>query len=165
MFYRNEAVRKYRLRIVDEGLRSWTKFFFGRWRLKVNRAAEDAVKSDTNSGAAVRNMTFMDAKTILIWKFGDELFTNNTSTALYGKFNPVIKNSFTKVGADKVCQCYYKYNKHSFVNKVNPDLTDYVTNQALNSFQNGCRWGKNFIRTNLSANFCFIAEKFLPCRI
>jgi hypothetical protein len=31
---------------------------------------------------------------------------NSTTTALYGKFNPVIKNSFTKVGADKVGVCY-----------------------------------------------------------
>jgi hypothetical protein len=55
---------------------------------------------------------------------------NSTTTALYGKFNPVIKNSFTKVGAD--FNIITKYNSIPLVNKVNPDLTDYVTNQALN---------------------------------
>jgi hypothetical protein len=29
-------------------------------------------------------------------------YLQNSTTTLYGKFNPVIKNSFTKVGADKV---------------------------------------------------------------
>jgi hypothetical protein len=51
---------------------------------------------------------------------------------LYSKFNPVIKNSFEKVGADQIWKSIInKYNSIPFVNKVNPDLTDYVTNKAL----------------------------------
>jgi hypothetical protein len=49
--------------------------------------------------------------------------------ALYGKFNPVIKNSFTKVGADKVWNIII--TKYNSIPLVNPDLTDYVT-KALN---------------------------------
>jgi hypothetical protein len=50
-------------------------------------------------------MTFNDARTILMGNQSSATTTylqNSTTTALYGKFNPVIKNSFTKVGADKV---------------------------------------------------------------
>ena len=55
-----------------------------------------------------------------------------TNTALYSQFNPVIKKSFNKVGADKVWgNLIAKYNRIPFVKKVNPDLTDYVTNEAL----------------------------------
>jgi hypothetical protein len=43
-----------------------------------------------------------------------------------------------------------KYNSIPLVRKVNPDLTDYVTNQALNGV---LKWwlSKKKIRTNLSA--------------
>ena len=51
---------------------------------------------------------------------------------MYAKFNPVIKNSYTKVGADKVwSQIITKYNSIPLVKKVNPDLTDYTTNKAM----------------------------------
>jgi hypothetical protein len=57
---------------------------------------------------------------------------NGTKSELYTKFNPVIKNSFDKVGADKVWSSIItKYNSIPFVNKVNPDLTDYTTQEAL----------------------------------
>jgi hypothetical protein len=80
-------------------------------------------------------MSFADARGILM---GNEssatnYLQNSTSTALYGKFNLCKKNSFTKVGADKVwTNIITKYNSIPLVRKVNPDLTDYVTNQALN---------------------------------
>jgi hypothetical protein len=79
-------------------------------------------------------MSFADARGILM---GNEssatnYLQNSTSTALYGKFNPVIKKFIYKVGADKVwTNIITKYNS-ILVRKVNPDLTDYVTNQALN---------------------------------
>jgi hypothetical protein len=61
---------------------------------------------------------------------------NSTSTALYGKFNPVIKKFIYKVGADKVwTNIITKYNSIPLVRKVNPDLTDYVTDQAEWSFK------------------------------
>jgi hypothetical protein len=166
-FYRNEAVKillPEELRKVDAGLRRIGLNSLADEGLKVlNRAAEDAVKEATPIFVdAVRNMTFMDAKTILM---GNEssattYLQNSTSTALYGKFNPVIKNSFTKVGADKVwTNIITKYNSIPLVNKVNPDLTDYVTNQALNGVFKMVAVEEKNIRTNLSARTSVLLQK------
>jgi hypothetical protein len=166
-FYRNEAVKillPEELRKVDAGLRRIGLSSLADEGLKVlNRAAEDAVKEATPIFVdAVRNMTFMDAKTILM---GNEssatnYLQNSTSTALYGKFNPVIKNSFTKVGADKVwTNIITKYNSIPLVNKVNPDLTDYVTNQALNGVFKMVAVEEKNIRTNLSARTSVLLQK------
>jgi len=58
--------------------------------------------------------------------------TGKTQDALYAKFNPVIKNSFSKVGADKIWESLIsKYNAIPLTNNVNPNLTDYVTGEAL----------------------------------
>ena len=166
-FYRNEAVKillPEELRKVDAGLRRIGLSSLADEGLKVlNRVAEDAVKEATPIFVdAVRNMTFMDAKTILM---GNEssatnYLQNSTSTALYGKFNPVIKNSFTKVGADKVwTNIITKYNSIPLVNKVNPDLTDYVTNQALNGVFKMVAVEEKNIRTNLSARTSVLLQK------
>jgi hypothetical protein len=129
--------------LADEGL------------IVLNRAAEDAVKEATPIFIdAVRNMSFADARGILM---GNEssatsYLQNSTSTALYGKFNPVIKNSFDKVGADQVwTNIISKYNSIPFVSKVNPDLTDYVTNQAMNGVFKMIAVEEKNIRTDLSS--------------
>ena len=79
-------------------------------------------------------MSFNDAKNILL---GDknaatQYLQTATSEALYQKFNPIISNSFQKVGADKIwAELITKYNRIPLTNNVNPDLTDYVTGEAL----------------------------------
>ena len=139
-FFRNEAVKillPAELQKVDKTLRTIGMGKLADEGLKaINRTAEDAVKEATPIFVdAIRNMSFTDAKNILM---GNESAATSylqsaTSTALYSKFNPVIKNSFTKVGADKIWEnLINKYNTIPLVTKVNPDLTDYVTNQALN---------------------------------
>jgi hypothetical protein len=61
-----------------------------------------------------------------------QYLTSKTQSALYSKFNPVIKRSFSKVGADDIWKnLITKYNAIPFTNNVNPDLTDYVTTEAL----------------------------------
>lgn len=166
-FYRNEAVKillPEELRKVDSGLRRIGLSSLADEGLKVlNRAAEDAVKEATPIFVdAVRNMTFMDAKSILM---GNEssatnYLQNSTSTALYGKFNPVIKNSFTKVGADKVwANIITKYNSIPSINKVNPDLTDYVTNQAMNGVFKMIAVEEKNIRTNISSRTSILLQK------
>ncbi|MFV8375384.1 DUF4197 domain-containing protein [Flavobacterium sp. LB1P71] len=166
-FYRNEAVKillPEELRKVDAGLRKIGLNSLADEGLRVlNRAAEDAVKEATPIFVdAVRNMTFMDAKSILM---GNEssattYLQNSTSTALYGKFNPVIKNSFTKVGADKVwSNIITKYNSIPLVNKVNPDLTDYVTNQAMNGVFKMIAVEEKNIRTNLSSRTSVLLQR------
>ncbi|MBA4317189.1 MAG: DUF4197 domain-containing protein [Flavobacterium sp.] len=166
-FYKNEVVKillPEELRKVDAGLRKIGLSSLADEGLKVlNRAAEDAVKEATPIFVdAVVNMSFTDAKTILM---GNEnsatmYLQNTTSTALYGKFNPVIKNSFTKVGADKVwANIITKYNLIPFVQKVNPDLTDYVTNQAMTGVFKMISVEEKNIRTNLSSRTSVLLQK------
>lgn len=138
-FYKNQLVKillPSELQEVDKGLR---KIGLGsladKGLLLLNRAAEDAVKTATPIFVdAVKNITFNDAKNILLGEqnAATSYLQNATSTSLYKNFNPVIKRSFDKVGADKVwTDLINKYNKIPFVKKVNPDLTDYVTTQTL----------------------------------
>lgn len=166
-FYRNEAVKillPEELRKVDSSLRKMGLSSLADEGLKViNRAAEDAVKEATPIFVnAVVNMSFTDAKSILM---GNEssattYLQNSTSTALYGKFNPVIKNSFTKVGADKVwANIITKYNLIPFVQKVNPDLTDYVTNQAMTGVFKMIAVEEKNIRTNLNARTSVLLQR------
>lgn len=166
-FYKNEAVKillPEELRKVDSGLRKIGLSSLADEGLKVlNRAAEDAVKEATPIFVdAVRNMTFADAKTILMGSqnAATNYLQNSTSTALYGKFNPVIKNSFRKVGADTVwTNIINKYNSIPLVNKVNPDLNDYVTNQAMNGVFKMIAVEEKNIRTNFSARTSPLLQK------
>ena len=85
---------------------------------------------------------------------------NTTSTALYGKFNPVIKNSFAKVGADKVwTNIITKYNSIPLVKKVNPDLTDYTTTKAMEGVFKMIAVEEKEIRTNLSSRSTDLLKK------
>jgi hypothetical protein len=138
-FYRNELVKiilPKELQAVDKGLRRLGLSNLADEGIKVlNRAAEDAVKTATPIFVnAVKEISFSDAKNILL---GDKDAATNylqskTTQNLYESFTPVIANSFSKVGADKVWNnLIARYNAIPFVNKVNPDLTNYVTTQAL----------------------------------
>ncbi|WP_055445503.1 DUF4197 domain-containing protein [Lacinutrix himadriensis] len=139
-FYKNDLVKillPEELKKVDKALRDIGLSSLADEGLKVlNRAAEDAVSEATPIFvSAVKDITFTDAKNILL---GDndaatQYLTSKTQTALYAKFNPVIKASFDKVGADQVwANLINKYNAIPFTSNVNPDLTDYVTGEALN---------------------------------
>ena len=158
-FFRNEAVKillPAELQKVDKTLRTLGMSKLADEGLKaINRTAEDAVKEATPIFVdAIRNMSFTDARNILM---GNESAATSylqsaTTTALYGKFNPVIKNSFTKVGADKIWEnLINRYNTIPLVTKVNPDLTDYVTNQALNGVFKMITVEEKKIRTDLNA--------------
>ena len=129
--------------LADEGLKV------------LNRAAEDAVKEATPIFVdAVTKMNFTDAKNIL---FGNDTsatlyLQNNTTTALYGKFNPVVKNSLGKVGADKVwSNIITKYNNLPMVQDVNPDLNDYVTDKAIEGVFKMVAVEEKNIRNNLAS--------------
>lgn len=158
-FFKNEAVKillPQELQKVDKTLRSLGMSSLADEGLKVlNRAAENAVKEATPIFVgAVKNMSFNDAKTILLG--GDNSATlylqNSTTSALYGKFSPVVQSSLSKVGADKVwTSIISKYNAIPLVNKVNPDLKDYVTQQALKGVFKMVAVEEKDIRRNLSA--------------
>ncbi|CAM4353305.1 DUF4197 domain-containing protein [Zobellia nedashkovskayae] len=139
-FLKNEAVKillPEELQKVDKTLRDIGLGSLADEGLKVlNRAAEDAVGEATPIFVdAVKGITFSDAKNILLGSdnAATQYLTSATQTQLYAKFNPVIKNSFSKVGADKIwSNLITKYNNIPLTKKVNPDLTDYVTQEALN---------------------------------
>ena len=158
-FFKNEAVKIFlppELQKVDKTLRTIGMGNLADEGLKVlNRAAENAVKEATpifiNS---VKNMTFNDAKTILLGNDSSatNYLQNSTTSALYGKFSPVVQNSLGKVGADKIwASIISKYNTIPLVNKVNPDLKDYVTNKALEGVFKMIAVEEKNIRTNLNA--------------
>ncbi|MCZ6593625.1 MAG: DUF4197 domain-containing protein [Bacteroidetes bacterium] len=129
--------------LADEGLKL------------LNRAAEDAVKEATPIFVeAVKSITFNDARNILLGP--DNSATNylrrKTNSALYHEFNPVIQSSFVKVGADQIWSTIInKYNSIPFVNKVNPDLTDYVTREALKGVYKMIAVEEKQIRTKISS--------------
>ncbi|QYJ67441.1 DUF4197 domain-containing protein [Flavobacterium litorale] len=166
-FYRNQAVKillPQELQDVDKTLRKIGLGNLADKGLKMmNRAAEDAVKEATPIFVdAVKNMTFNDAKNILMG--ADNSATNYlqsaTSAQLYTKFNPVIKSSFNKVGADKVWSSIIsKYNTVPFVEKVNPDLTDYVTNKALEGVFTMIAVEEKEIRTDINERTSTLLKK------
>lgn len=129
--------------LADEGIKA------------LNKAASSAVKEATPIFVdAITNMTISDATNILM---GDrnaatQYLMKSTQASLYQKFNPVIKSSFSKVGADKVwSNLITKYNALPLVQKVNPDLTDYVTQEALTGVYTMIEKEEANIRTNVSA--------------
>jgi hypothetical protein len=101
----------------------------------MNRAAENAVKEATPIFlSAIKNITFTDARNILLGsdQGATQYLQKNTSDDLYQKFKPIIASSYKKVGADKIWNAIIlKYNSIPMVEDVNPDLTDYTTQKAM----------------------------------
>jgi len=166
-FYKNELVKialPTELQKVDKAIRNIGLSSLANEGLKVlNRAAEDAVKEATPIFvSAVKNITFTDAKNILLGEdnAATAFLKTGTSSALYTKFNPVIKKSFTKVGADKVwSNLITKYNTIPFVSKVNPDLTDYTTQEALKGVYTMIAVEEKEIRTKISSRSSTLLKK------
>lgn len=101
----------------------------------LNRAAEDAAKSAKPIFvSAIKQMTFADATNILMGS-NDAATTylrKSTFDQLYRAFQPKVVKSLDRVKANKYWgDVIGKYNSIPFVTKVNPDLNDYVTQQAL----------------------------------
>lgn len=166
-FFRNEAVKillPEELQKVDSALRKTGLASLADEGSKVlNRAAEDAVgEAIPVFQESVRQMTFTDAKNIL---FGNEdaatqYLQRTGSTALYTRFNPIVKSSLSKVGADQVWRnIITKYNALPLTTDVNPDLTDYVTRKAMDGvFVMVAREEKN-IRTTVSARSSAVLQR------
>ncbi len=158
-FFKNELVKillPEELQKVDKALRDIGLGNLADEGLQIlNRAAEDAVKEATPIFVnAVKDITFADAKNILLGadNAATQYLTEKTKTALYDKFNPVIKNSFSNVGADQIWEnLINKYNSIPFTNNVNPDLTDYVTGEALKGVYTMIAVEEKEIRTKVSS--------------
>ena len=166
-FYKNEAVKILlpdELKKVDAKLRQMgMSKLADEGILVLNRAAEDAVKEATPIFVnAITSMSFNDAKKILMGADNSATIYLETTTSkpLYSKFSPVVKTSLDKVGADKVwATIIEKYNSIPLVTKVNPDLTDYVTDKAMEGVFKMIAVEEKNIRTNLSSRTSELLEK------
>ena len=158
-FFKNELVKillPEELQKVDKALRDIGLSSLADEGLKVlNRAAEDAVGEATPIFVnAVKEITFNDAKNILLGEddAATKYLTVKTQTELYEKFQPVINNSFSKVGADQIwSNLITRYNAIPFTSDVNPDLTDYVTGEALKGVYKMIAVEEKEIRTKISS--------------
>lgn len=166
-FFDNPLVRinlPSELQKVDDGLRKIGLSSVADEGLKLlNRAAEEA----TNEAIpiftqAVKNISFNDAKKILL---GDtnaatQYLEQQTRVQLYEKFAPIVNNKLGSVGAtDLWSNAITKYNNLPLTSDVNPDLTDYVTNQALQGVFKVIAKEELQIRSNISERRTALLKK------
>jgi hypothetical protein len=101
----------------------------------MNRAAENAAnKAKPIFIAAIKGMTVKDAINIVKGEKNAATIylKRNTSPELISAFRPEIKTSLDKVNASKYWgDLITAYNTIPFVKQLNPDLTAYVTDKAI----------------------------------
>ena len=166
-FYKNEMVKilmPEELQKVDKTLRSMGMSKLADDGIKaLNRAAEDAVKEATPIFVnSIKIMSITDARNILMGSnnAATTYLQKNTSTPLYAKFSPVVQQSIGKVGADKIWNSIIsQYNRLPLVSKVNPDITDYVTNKAMDGVFKMISVEEVNIRTKLSSRSSDLLKK------
>ncbi|WP_190809412.1 DUF4197 domain-containing protein [Flagellimonas sp. S3867] len=138
-------------KLADEGLRI------------LNRAAEDAVKEATPIFVdAVSGITFSDARQILLGNdnAATHYLEGSTRNKLNNKFTPIIQNSFSKVGADQIWRnIITKYNNLPLTTDVNPDLTNYTTQKALDGVFTMIAVEEKEIRTKISSRTTDLLKK------
>jgi Protein of unknown function (DUF4197) len=102
----------------------------------MNHAAEDASKSAAPIFVnAIKNMTVTDGVNIL--KGPDTAATaylrHSATPELTKAYTPVVDSALQKTGATKYWKDVFDtYNKIPLVSKVDPDLSSYVTQKAIN---------------------------------
>lgn len=132
---------------------------------KINRGAEDAAKE---AGpiflTAIRQITFQDATGILMGadNAATQFLHRTTYQQLYDKFNPKMVVSLDKIGANNLWRkAADTYNKIPLVSKVNNDLDDYVTKEALKGlFAKVEQEEKNIRRNRLSRTSDLLRKVF-----
>lgn len=131
--------------------------------LSLNRAAEDAaVQAKPIFVSAIKQMTIQDVTNILLGQqdAATQYFERTTTSQLAQSFKPVIQGSLNKVGATK----YYTdaanaYNKIPLVTKINPNISDYVTQKAIAGLFVVIAKEELNIRQNLSARTTPLLQK------
>ena len=130
---------------------------------KINRGAEDAAKQAAPIFVdAIKGMSFSDATQILMGeKNAATTYLNNaTYDKLYQSFNPIIVTSLDKFNARKYwSDAVTAYNKIPFVEKMNPSLDDYVTQQALKGLFSMVEKKELDIRSNIAARTSDLLKK------
>lgn len=131
--------------------------------MTLNRGAEEAAKEAKPIFiSAIKQMTIQDAWGILKGEpnAATEFLKRTTSAQLKEKFTPVIQNSLNKVDATK----YYgnlvnTYNQIPLVQKVNPDLTNYATDLAMQGLFTMIAQEEKNIRQNPAARTTELLKK------
>ncbi len=132
--------------------------------LQINRGAEDAAGSAKPIFIdAITTMSLSDA--IGLVKNGDtsatHFFRVKTTEKLVAAFTPVIKSSLDKLNATK----YYgdiinTYNSFpTTINKINPDLTSFVTGKAMDALFDLVAKEERNIRSNFAARTTELLRK------
>lgn len=130
--------------------------------LSINRAAEDASKTAAPIFvSAIKDLTITDAVNIL--KGADTAATlylkTATTTPLSNAFKPIIETSLQKTEATKHWSTLVNaYNKFSF-RKLNPSLSDYVTEKALTGIYSQIALEEKNIRQNPAARATDLLKK------
>lgn len=129
----------------------------------MNHAAENAaVQSIPIFTSAITNMSITDAVGIL--KGGNTAATDylkrTTGAILAASFRPTIQNALDKVNATKYWgEVFNTYNKIPTVTPVNPDLTGYVTQKAIDGLFVEVAQEEAKIRTNPTAQVTDLLKK------
>ncbi|WP_339702446.1 DUF4197 domain-containing protein [Algoriphagus aquimarinus] len=129
----------------------------------LNRAAEDAaIEAKPIFVAAIKDMSITDVKNILLGSknAATQYFEGKTTTSLEGKFKPIIESSLTKVGATKYwSDVIGRYNKIPLMTPIDPDLSSYVTQKAIDGLFYEIAKEELKIRENASARSTILLQK------
>ncbi|HWZ16024.1 MAG TPA: DUF4197 domain-containing protein [Mucilaginibacter sp.] len=131
--------------------------------LSLNRAAEDAAKQARPIFiSAIRQMSLKDVTNILLGgqDAATQYFKQTTTGQLTVSFKPVIQTSLNKTGATR----YYgdavnQYNQIPFVRKMNPDISEYVTQKAIDGLFYQIALEELNIRKNVGARSTPLLQK------
>jgi len=131
--------------------------------MSLNRAAEDAAKEAKPIFiAAIKQMTIADATNILLGKqdAATQYFKRVTSAQLMEKFSPVITKSLNKVGATKYWgDAAARYNTLPLVKPLNPDLSAYVAQKAIDGLFLQIAQEELAIRANAAARSTLLLQR------
>ncbi|MCR8559327.1 DUF4197 domain-containing protein [Mucilaginibacter sp. BJC16-A38] len=131
--------------------------------LSLNRAAEDAAKQAKPIFIkAITHMTLQDVESILLGgqDSATQYFKRTTTVDLTASFKPVVQGSLDKVGATKYYgQAAGEYNKIPFVSHMNPDISAYVTQKAIDGLFLEIAQEELNIRKNLGARTTPVMQK------
>jgi putative intracellular protease/amidase len=129
----------------------------------LNRAAEDAAKeAKPIFTSAIKQMTLTDATNILLGNqdAATNYFKRVTTAQLMEKFKPVVTSSLNKVGATKYwTDAATKYNTIPLVKSVNPDLSEYVAQKAIEGMFIQIAQEELQIRTNINSRSTTLLQK------
>lgn len=123
--------------------------------LRLNRAAEDAaIKSIPIFKDAIFSLNFTDAMKILTSSnagAATDFLRQRTSTQLSNLYKENINSSLRKVGADVAWnKVFSTYNKIPGLKSVNPDLSEYATQKALQGLFLIVSKRESLVRSDLS---------------